>query len=95
MTIRERQEIAEAILNELHFRRYSEAIKNGCSEKEAMTLADNWELYKDAESLFKFYADLPDVVWRSELLPERINPCINGGNTESCKNKNVCYYCLE
>lgn len=52
MTTHERQEIAEAILNELHFRRYSEAIGNGCNEKDALTLADNWELYKDAEALF-------------------------------------------
>ena len=58
MTIHERQEIALAILNELHFRRYDEAIANGCSEKDAMTLADNWELYKDAEDLFKYYVRL-------------------------------------
>lgn len=61
MNIHERQEIAEAILNELHFRRYNEAIANGCNEKDAMTLADNWELYKDAQTLFKFYVDLYDV----------------------------------
>lgn len=61
MTIHERQEIAEAILNELHFRRYNEAVANGCNEKDAMTLADNWELYKDAQSLFKFYVDLAIV----------------------------------
>ena len=61
MTIHERQEIAEAILNELHFRRYNEAISNGYNEKDAMTLADNWELYKDAQTLFKFYVDLINV----------------------------------
>jgi len=61
MTIHERQEIAEAILNELHFRRYNEAISNGCNEKDAMILADNWELYKDAQDLFKFYVDLANV----------------------------------
>jgi len=61
MTIHERQEIAEAILDELHFRRYNEAVQNGCNEKDAITLADNWELYKDAEKFFKFYFDLAKV----------------------------------
>ena len=55
MTIHERQEIALAILNQLHFSKYYEAVREGCSEKDAMTLADNWELYKDAEALFKYY----------------------------------------
>ena len=41
---------------------------NGCNEKEAMTLADNWELYKDAQSIFKFYVDLANVVGQSEQL---------------------------
>ena len=58
MTTHERQEIAEAILNELHFRRYNEALANGCNEKEAMALADNWELLKDAQRLFEFHHDV-------------------------------------
>jgi hypothetical protein len=62
MTTQERQEIAEAILNELHFRRYNEAIANGCNEKEAMIIADNWELCKDAEALFKFYELKPKQI---------------------------------
>jgi hypothetical protein len=63
MSANERQEIAEAILNELHFRRYNEALANGCNEKEAMALADNCELLKDAQRLFEFHHD---VAGRSE-----------------------------
>jgi len=58
MDVHERQEIQEAILNEIHYIRYNEAIVNGHNEKDALTLADNWELYKDAQALFKFYGDL-------------------------------------
>jgi hypothetical protein len=65
MSANERQEIAEAILNELHFRRYNEAIANECNGKEAMALADNWELFKDAQRLFEFHHD---VAGRSEQL---------------------------
>lgn len=50
-------------MNELHFRRYNEALANGCNEKEAMALADNWELLKDAQRLFEFHHD---VAGRSE-----------------------------
>ncbi len=73
----ERQEIAEAILNELHFRRYNEAIANGCNEKDAMTLADNWELYKDAQALFKFYVDLA-IVSECSI---KLESCNNLGDT--------------
>lgn len=75
MTTHERQEIAEAILNELHFRRYNEALANGCNEKEAMALADNWELLKDAQRLFEFHHD---VAGRSE---ELICPCCGSDRT--------------
>ncbi len=77
MTIQERQEIVEAILNELYYRKYHEAIANGCNEKDAMTLADNWELYKDAQTLFKFYVDLAIVSKRFI----KLESCDNLGDT--------------
>ena len=97
MTIHERQEIAEAILNELHFRRYNEAIVNGCNEKEAMTLADNWELYKDAQSIFKFYVDLANVVGQSEqvVCPECKSTDFKTAIHTDYKECNKCYHYWE
>jgi hypothetical protein len=51
------KEIAETILKELHNKRYNEAISNGCNEKEAIELADNSELYKGTQNVFKFICE--------------------------------------
>jgi hypothetical protein len=76
---------------------------------EAIAKEQNWNTQKSCKVQFDTLPDankrtmieISDRLLNFNLLRlhfvvgQRINPCINGGNTESCKNKNVCYYCSE
>jgi hypothetical protein len=52
MTNKEMFEIRDAILSELHHRRFIEGLSNGLDYIDAVEAADDWELYKDARRMF-------------------------------------------